>query len=420
MIKLRASKLIVKLVDSEQEKAFLDENHKHGYVPSDYAIGLYNNNNELVQIETFGKPRIEMQANKILHDWELLRECSKKDYQIYGGKSKLLKYFEINKKPLNILSYCSLSDGFDGHSYSACGFKLENVTQDYWYEYNGEIIQRYRMQKNANKRAKGIKEPIQITLEKYGKKYDPNMTEKENAKNAGFITVKGNGQQVWTKRNSDFIGYIYKITNRNTGKVYIGKHTLFANGKLLKVDYWGSGIYITNAIKSEGKKAFKREALYWTDNDEDLCNAEEVLINEYAEKVGKENMYNIDFNGASSKRSYDKKAISEKISESKRGTIPWNKGKKGAQVAWNKDLYGYHTKPHSEATKIKISESNKKIWNDTKRAEMSNKMKGNKNAKCYSFWKCIETGEVKSTTDWLKDGYKVHRKYYRGFHFEKA
>lgn len=34
-------------------------------------------------------------------------------------------------------------------------------------------------------------------------------------------------------------------------------------------------------------------------------------------------------------------ATKEKISESKMGSIPWNKGKKGLQKAWNKGLKGY-------------------------------------------------------------------------------
>lgn len=34
-------------------------------------------------------------------------------------------------------------------------------------------------------------------------------------------------------------------------------------------------------------------------------------------------------------------ATKNKISQSKKGSIPWNKGLKGAQTAWNKGLKGY-------------------------------------------------------------------------------
>jgi hypothetical protein len=41
----------------------------------------------------------------------------------------------------------------------------------------------------------------------------------------------------------------------------------------------------------------------------------------------------------------------KKISESSKGNIPWNKGKKGVQVAWNKGI------PFSEESKKKMSEA---------------------------------------------------------------
>lgn len=51
------------------------------------------------------------------------------------------------------------------------------------------------------------------------------------------------------------------------------------------------------------------------------------------------------------------KAVSEekrkRISESLKGNVPWNKGKTGCQVAWNKGT------EHTEETKDKISKANK-------------------------------------------------------------
>lgn len=294
MLKLRASKCVVKEVWPTEEKQFLSENHLQGYVKSEVAYGLYYNS-ELVQIETFGFPRIEVQSNTICHDWELLRECSKKDVQVYGGKSRLLKHFESEKKPLNLLSYCDTTAGFDGHSYAACGFVLEHMSMDYWYEYNGDIIKRYRMQKNASFRAKGKKEPIQLTLEKYGKVYDPSLTEKQNATNAGFVLKTGTGQQVWSKRFSDNIGYIYCIENTINGKLYIGQHTLYKNGVLKNSNYFGSGTVLARAVAKYGKKAFKRRVLEWVGNCNYslLCERENYWHELYLEKYGAEMFYNV-------------------------------------------------------------------------------------------------------------------------------
>lgn len=293
-MKLRASKCIVKEVPIEEERRFLETNHLQGYCMSEVAYGLYYGN-ELVQIETFGSPRIEVQSNTIWHDWELLRECSKKDVQVYGGKSCLLKHFEQEKKPLNLLSYCDTTAGFDGHSYAACGFTLEHVSADYWYEYNGEVIKRYRMQKNANYRMKGKKEPIQLTLEKYGKTYDPNLTEKQNAINAGFVLMKGTGQQVWSKRYSDNIGYIYCIENTVNGKLYIGQHTLYKNGILKSPNYFGSGTVLQRAVAKYGKRSFKRRVLEWVNNCNYslLCERENYWHELYQEKYGSDTLYNV-------------------------------------------------------------------------------------------------------------------------------
>ena len=104
MNKYRASKLTIKLVPQNIEKAFLNSYHKQGYIKSDFAIGLFNND-ELLQIETFGLPRIEIQNKNIIHQYELLRECSKKDCIIYGGKSRLLKHFFAETKCLFLLTF---------------------------------------------------------------------------------------------------------------------------------------------------------------------------------------------------------------------------------------------------------------------------------------------------------------------------
>lgn len=290
MNKYRASKLTIKLVPQNIEKAFLNGYHKQGYIKSDFAIGLFNND-ELLQIETFGLPRIEIQNKNIIHQYELLRECSKKDCIIYGGKSRLLKHFFAETKCLFLLSYCSLTEGFDGHSYRACGFNFVTTNGSYHYEYNGDIIPRYKMQKNANFVREGKKEKIQATLEKYGKVYDPNKTEKENAEKAGFKFVKDVGNQTWEFLNAKNVGYIYRTTNKVNGKTYIGQHQVVIDGKVNRKPYIGSGILLESAIKKYGRCSFSVATLEWTDDFEKLNKLEEKYIAE--ERAKSKGEYNI-------------------------------------------------------------------------------------------------------------------------------
>lgn len=295
MERIYARNCEVRKINNKEAFDFCEKYHKQGgLATSTYCYGLFYKN-ELVQIETFGIPRIERQNKKIWHDWELYRECSKKDYYILGGKSKLLKAFELEVHPLALLSYCNTTAGFDGKSYEACGFTLEKFNIDYWYEYNGDKIQRYKMQKNKNIREAGKIEPIQKTLEKYGKAYYPEKSEKENASLAGFVRVEGKGQQTWSKYYYNNIGYIYQITNKENGKVYIGKHQLMKNGKLGDINYFGSGTYINNAVKKYGKKSFEIKTLKWYNDLEEMSNDEWQFIQDAVIEYGKENMYNIDF-----------------------------------------------------------------------------------------------------------------------------
>lgn len=79
---------------------------------------------------------------------------------------------------------------------------------------------------------------------------------------------------------------IYKITNKSTGKYYIGKH------KTNKIDdgYMGSGSEIQFAIFTEGKENFEKEILFTFNNEQDMIEKEKELVNE--EFVALDNTYN--------------------------------------------------------------------------------------------------------------------------------
>ena len=291
-MKYRASKLIVKHVDAKTEKDFLNINHKQGAITSTVAIGLFDGD-ELIQIETFGQPRIEIQNKSIQHQWELLRECSKKDCQVHGGKSRLLKHFIEEYKPVSILSYCSLTEGFDGHSYAACGFTKISESKSYHYEFNGQKILRYRMQKNSNLRAKGLKETIEKTLDSFGKEYDPNLTEYENAVKAGFQKINDVGNQVWEMKFTKYVGYIYEFELE--GKKYRGKHIV--NGR----PYYGSGTAWRawcNSIPGYKRKINVKILEWLSDDDIETLDSEltEVETKFIQEILGREDYLNISDN----------------------------------------------------------------------------------------------------------------------------
>ena len=78
---------------------------------------------------TFGKPRYNKN-----YEWELLRLCTKSNYNIIGGAEKLFDYFLNTYKPDSIISYCDISK-FTGSVYSKLGFKLKATSKPsrHWY-----------------------------------------------------------------------------------------------------------------------------------------------------------------------------------------------------------------------------------------------------------------------------------------------
>ena len=114
---LYARKLHIKEVDKDECSDFLNKYHiQNNCRGQEVRLGLYDDN-KLVQIMTFGKPRYNKN-----YEWELLRLCSHKDYKIVGGAKRLFTHFITDYKPNSIISYCDYSK-FTGDVYKELGFK---------------------------------------------------------------------------------------------------------------------------------------------------------------------------------------------------------------------------------------------------------------------------------------------------------
>lgn len=85
----------------------------------------------------------------------------------------------------------------------------------------------------------------------------------------------------------------------------------------------------------------------------------------------------------------------ENISKTTKGHSSYTKGRK-----------------HSEEEKKKISETCKNLpkWVYKKSAE----------SRKHNFYKCIETGEIHSSSEWISLGYRAYRLAAKGLHFSKC
>lgn len=113
--KIYARNTVVRVIDITTKKVFLGDNHLQGNDNATVSYGLFHNE-VLVAVMTFCKPRFNKN-----YEWEISRFCSLKTTRVIGGGSKLLKKFEDDYKPTNLISYTDWSL-FDGEIYAKLGF----------------------------------------------------------------------------------------------------------------------------------------------------------------------------------------------------------------------------------------------------------------------------------------------------------
>jgi hypothetical protein len=179
--KLMARKTILKEVDYNTSREFLDKNHLQGDCKSSKRIGLYYNNS-LISLMTFSKLRLPLNGKNLDKDsWELTRFCSKTGFLIIGGASKLLKYFIDTYSPNEIQTY---SDNLisDGKLYEKLGFDYKWTSDPgYWYVINGIRSHRFNWRKSK--------------LVKLG--HDSNKSGEEIMSELGYWKIYNAGNKKW-------------------------------------------------------------------------------------------------------------------------------------------------------------------------------------------------------------------------------
>jgi hypothetical protein len=174
-----ARKCLVKEISYNDAKTFCLQNHLQGACNSKINLGLFYND-ELLEVMTFGKSRFNKH-----YEYELLRLCTKKYYSVIGGASKLFKYFKQTYKPNSIISYANRRFS-NGSIYETLGFKFINKTKpNYFYVHSSSFVKVSRISAQKHK------------LKTFLKKYDVNLSERENMSNNGYLQIFDCGNLVY-------------------------------------------------------------------------------------------------------------------------------------------------------------------------------------------------------------------------------
>lgn len=171
--RLYARQCVVKPISSKDYRVFLSEYHLQGAVNSSIRYGLFYKD-ELVSVVGFGKSRYKASET------ELLRFCTKSDYQVIGGFSKLITHACKLNNMHSFISYIDLAH-FHGRGYKKVGFEKVSVTKpSYVYIKGNSVLSRYQCQKHK--------------LEKLlGTAYNESLTETENMVLARYMKVYDSG-----------------------------------------------------------------------------------------------------------------------------------------------------------------------------------------------------------------------------------
>jgi group I intron endonuclease len=180
----------------------------------------------------------------------------------------------------------------------------------------------------------------------------------------GVLTISNAGLILFIV--DDIVIYIYE--NLLNGKIYIGQTNNIKRRDRLHIS-GNISMPIDRAIKKYGRDNFSLNIIS-SSNDQIIANDDEIYwIARAKELLGIKNVYNVSNGGSAvmSGRKHSEETIL-KISESKKGTSPWNKGlkmsedfclknseaHKGLQSGKNGSMFG---RKHSEETRKKISEA---------------------------------------------------------------
>ena len=436
MKKIRASKCEIREVPVAEQRAFLNKNHVQGYTPCSLCLGLYLGD-ELVYLQSYGKTR---RSNIDYVDWDMKRMCGPKDTYVYGGASKLLKYF-LNNYDLGkgLVTYCD-PEVFDGHTYEKIGFTLHHIcADDYRYtkdgiEYNKQHGKKSSIWARLKKENPDI-EPFDVWKTKHTEREMMEKLGYERVMHKGLIAYVIMGEPKW---------YIYDI--EINGYHYVGQHVYYNS---LNDNYYGSGIVLKNMQNKYNTKGNKTILCYGLKNKMVADTAEKVYISASRKKYGELHKggknINIADGGQGGNIAPWTEERKEKISNSKKELYNSEKGNEVREKMRNSKKEFFDSED-GKVWKEQKSESMKKYieehpeFREVAGADKVGKPSWNKGVECtykkkvsfglkeyfkehkqdpksqpkYRLIRCVETGEEYGQNEWVRMGYSHAGQIARG------
>ena len=142
--KIGARETTLKEINSKTAREFYNKNHLQGKAQASISLGLFKGDTLMAAISF-----LKRGSN---NDYNLTRFCSKRNYIVRGGFSKLLKYFLKNNKPSSIITF-SDNNYSDGELYLKNGFKkVYNILPDYKYIINNKRYHKFGFRKDKLKK----------------------------------------------------------------------------------------------------------------------------------------------------------------------------------------------------------------------------------------------------------------------------
>lgn len=181
--------------------------------------------------------------------------------------------------------------------------------------------------------------------------------------------------------------YLYETKNLINGKFYIGVRG--TNKDPESDDYMGSGTLIKKAIKKYGKINFSKSIIELFQTPEEMIQREREIVN--LEFVKRKDTYNLEIGGSGGKIWTDD--MKNSMSQTKKGSVPWNKGKKNIYSAesCNKisnslkgKLTGDKNPMFGIDPRILMSEENVKQMNEKISKSLTGKVRSDESKRKYS------------------------------------